>query len=222
MGAESTTKSSMISSVKSNFWLLLIIAVVIKQIPFVNVPFNWLESYFHEISHGLAALVSGGNIIRIQLFSNGAGLCTTQGGMAWLISFSGYAGAIGWGVLLFKVANFRQAFSRYITYVVLFLLITSCVLWVRDVLTLLICLVLIALFLATSKLKNYWVFPILLKVMALMVLLNGFQSPLYLIDGRGIGDGSALADITYIPEVVWIVIWAALAGYSLYRLSKTR
>ena len=59
------------------------------QIPIISIPFKWLDSYFHEISHGIAALVTGGEIIRIQLFTNGAGLCTTRGGSAFFISFFG-------------------------------------------------------------------------------------------------------------------------------------
>lgn len=206
---------------KPNFWVLLIIAVFIKQLPIVSVPFNWLESYFHEISHGLAAIFTGGSIARIQLFSNGAGLCTTLGGIAFVISFAGYAGAIGWGFLIFKVANFRHSFSHYLSYVLLILLSVSCIFWVRDILTLFICLVLIAMFFLAMKFKHLPLFPVLLKLIALMVLLNGLESPLYLIDGRGVGDGQALTKLTFIPEIFWILIWSAMAGFSLYRLSKS-
>ena len=52
---------------KSYFWLLLLAAIIIHQIPIISVPFKWLESYFHEISHGLAAVATGGRIVRIEL-----------------------------------------------------------------------------------------------------------------------------------------------------------
>ncbi len=63
--------------------ILLIVAVVVSRLPIISIPFNWLESYFHELSHGLAAIVSGGSIIKIELFTNGAGLCTTLGGIVF-------------------------------------------------------------------------------------------------------------------------------------------
>ncbi len=82
---------------KYHFFILFVAAIIIKQLPLVSIPFNWLESYFHEISHGLAAILTGGKVLRIQLFANGAGLCTTQGGISFVISFAGYAGATLWG-----------------------------------------------------------------------------------------------------------------------------
>ena len=41
---------------KYHFFILLIAAIIIKQLPLISIPFNWLESYFHEISHGIAAI----------------------------------------------------------------------------------------------------------------------------------------------------------------------
>ncbi|TRX57128.1 M50 family metallopeptidase [Thalassomonas sp. M1454] len=203
-----------------NFWLLLLLAIALKQIPYVTIPFNWLESYFHEISHGLAALVSGGSIVQIQLFINGAGLCTTLGGSAFLIAFSGYAGAVAWGVLIYKIADLKSSYSKYFSYFILALLVISSVLWVRDFLTLFICALLIALFLLSVKISHFQLLPLVLKIIALMVLLNSFQSPLYLIDGRGIGDGSALSQLTFIPEFVWIAVWTGLGAISIYRLGR--
>ena len=43
---------------KYHFFILLFVAIFLKQLPLITIPFNWLESYFHEISHGLAALLT--------------------------------------------------------------------------------------------------------------------------------------------------------------------
>lgn len=98
---------------KYQLYFLLLAAIVVRQIPIVSLPLNWLESYFHEMSHGIAALVTGGQIISIQLFANGAGLCTTQGGISFIISFFGYAGATLWGWLVFTIANSINAQHKY-------------------------------------------------------------------------------------------------------------
>ena len=111
---------------KYQFYLLLIIAVFVRQLPFVSIPLNWLESYFHEISHGIAALVTGGSIVKIELFTNGAGLCTTQGGFTFLISFLGYAGATFWGWTIYRVASAHQrAAAQIFSGVMLLLLVSS-------------------------------------------------------------------------------------------------
>ncbi|GAA6173027.1 M50 family metallopeptidase [Colwellia sp. KU-HH00111] len=201
--------------------MLLIAAIVIKQLPLVSIPFNWLESYFHEISHGIAAIVTGGTILRIQLFANGAGLCTTQGGMAVVISFSGYAGATLWGWGIYKLASAHQRAAQVFSVFILLLLICSVIFWGRDILTWFILAILAVVFLLTIKLKKINYLQGLMQLFGLLILLNSMSSPTYLLDGRHIGDGAALASVTFVPEIVWVLTWFAFALLALYSLYKT-
>jgi len=208
---------------KHHFFILLFFAIVIKQLPLISIPFNWLESYFHEISHGIAAILTGGKVLRIQLFANGAGLCTTQGGISFVISFAGYAGATLWGWGIYKLASAHQKAAQGFSVLILILLVSSIVLWGRDLLTWFILGVLAALFLLTIKLQKIHYLQRLMQLFGLLILLNSLSSPSYLLDGRHLGDGAALASMTFIPEVIWILIWfsiALLALYSLYKATK--
>ena len=204
------------------FWLLFIFAIIVLQIPIISIPFKWLESYFHEISHGLTAVFTGGSIVRIQLFPNGAGLCTTRGGSSFLISLMGYGGAIIWGGLLFSLASVHRNIARVFSIVLLCLLTTSILLWVRDLLTLFIVLVLVLLVAAQLKFSSHKTLQKMLQITGLLVLINSLMSPLYLLDGQAKGDGAALANITLIPEIVWVALWFVSALFMTYRLSKTK
>lgn len=208
---------------KYHFFILLLLAIVIKQLPLISIPFNWLESYFHEVSHGIAALLTGGNVLRIQLFANGAGLCTTQGGIDFVISFAGYAGATLWGWGIYRLSSIHQKAAQGFSLLVFFILVSSIIFWGRDLLTWLILGVLAALFLFTIKLKKIHYLQSLMQLFGLLILLNSLSSPAYLLDGRHLGDGAALASMTFIPEIIWVVIWfsiALLALFSLYKSSK--
>jgi len=205
---------------KYHFFILLFAAIILKQLPLITIPFNWLESYFHEISHGLAALLTGGHVLRIQLFANGAGLCTTQGGIAFVISFSGYAGATLWGWGIFKLSSANQRAAQIFSVVIFILLVSSMVFWGRDLLTWFILAVLAVIFLLTIKLQKVHYLQLLMQLFGLLILLNSLSSPSYLLDGRNLGDGAALASITYIPEVVWVLIWFSIALFALYSLYK--
>jgi hypothetical protein len=207
---------------KYQFWLFLLAAIVLRQIPILSLPFNWLETYFHEISHGIAALLSGGHIIKIELFANGAGLCTTQGGNRFLVSFFGYAGAIIWGAMIYISARSHQRLAQIFSIIIVLLLSTTLILWARDLLTIFICLVLLLLVLFSLKAKNLKMLQLLLQLFAMVVILNGLHSPLYLLDGRVIGDGASLANLTLIPEFIWVVIWSALGLVTLYFLAKIK
>lgn len=204
------------------FWLLFIFAIIVLQIPIISIPFKWLESYFHEISHGLTAVFTGGSIVRIQLFPNGAGLCTTRGGSSFLISLMGYGGAIIWGGLLFSLASVHRNIARVFSIVLLCLLTTSILLWVRDLLTLFIVLVLVLLVAAQLKFSSHKTLQKMLQITGLLVLINSLMSPLYLLDEQAKGDGAALANITLIPEIVWVALWFVSALFMTYRLSKTK
>lgn len=206
---------------KYHFFILLFVAIVIKQLPLVSIPFNWLESYFHEISHGIAAILTGGKVLRIQLFANGAGLCTTQGGIGFVISFAGYAGATLWGWGIFKLASAHQRVAQAFSVLILLLLVCSIVFWGRDLLTWFILAILAAIFLLTIKLKKMVYLQWLMQLFGLLILLNSLFSPAYLLDGRHLGDGAALASMTFIPEIIWVLIWFSIALLALYSLYKT-
>ena len=208
---------------KYHFFILLFSAILIKQLPLVSIPFNWLESYFHEVSHGIAAILTGGNVLRIQLFANGAGLCTTQGGIGFIITFAGYAGATLWGWGIYKLASAHQKVAQVFSVLIFILLVSSIVFWGRDLLTWFILGVLAALFLLTIKLQKIHYLQRLMQLFGLLILLNSLSSPSYLLDGRHLGDGAALASMTFIPEIIWVLIWfliALLALYSLYKTAK--
>lgn len=205
---------------KYHFWLYLLLAAILLQLPFASVPFKWLESYFHEISHGLAALLTGGKIMQIELFANGAGLCTTRGGSRFLIAFMGYAGATLWGFLIYSLASANQRMAQALTVLLMLLLASSLIFWVRDVLTLIILLVLLGLFALKLKLGKMKYLQWLLQFTGIMVLLNSLQSPFYLLDGRGIGDGANLANLTGIPEFIWVIVWFSLGLAAAYSLAK--
>ncbi|MBA6296527.1 M50 family metallopeptidase [Colwellia sp. MB02u-9] len=207
-------------SPKYKFWLMLLTAIIILQLPFISIPFKWLESYFHEISHGLTALLTGGSIVQIQLFPNGAGLCTTRGGSAFFISLMGYGGAILWGSLIFYLASSHRKTAHIFSILLIGLLASSILLWVRDLLTLFIVVVLLMLVIAQLKYSSQKHLQTLLQLTGLLVLINSLMSPLYLLDGQAKGDGAALANMTFIPEMIWVVIWFSVALFATYRLSK--
>ena len=200
---------------------MLLLAIVVREIPIISIPFKWLESYFHEISHGIAALITGGNIMRIQLFTNGAGLCTTLGGSTFLIAFAGYAGASIWGTLIYFFAGRTQRIAQVFSGFMMLLLASSILLWARDLLTLVILIVLLVMFFIAIKKHALPYLQKFMQLLGLIILLNSLLSPLYLLDGRHLGDGAALSGLTGIPEFIWIVCWTGLALFAVLFLRKS-
>ncbi|MFD2166412.1 M50 family metallopeptidase [Thalassotalea euphylliae] len=205
---------------KHQFWLVLLAAAIIREVPFLSLPFNWFESFFHEISHGFAAILTGGKIIRIELMLNGAGLCTTLGGIRFFTAFAGYAGAALWGYLIFQLASYNAKLTKTVIALLLVLITVCLVLWTRDLFTLVILLVLATVLLAKLRFATSRWLNRLVQLLGLTILLNAVISPLYLVDGHARGDGATLANLTLIPELAWVAIWMAIGLLFLYALAK--
>ena len=60
-------------------------------------PLKLLTVFFHEISHNIAAFLTGGSFGRIVLESNEGGVTWPSGGSRFLILNAGYLGSLLWG-----------------------------------------------------------------------------------------------------------------------------
>ncbi|MDQ6978692.1 MAG: M50 family metallopeptidase [Mariprofundaceae bacterium] len=197
------------------FLVLVMAALFLSWVPFLSIPFTWFMTFFHEISHGLMALFTGGSIASIVLHWDGSGLCYTRGGSRFLVLQAGYIGAVVWGVLLYHTAH--KVSERYIVAVVAVLgmvIAGAALLYARDVVTWLILAFLFALSVSIGKLQHLRGVNIALKFVAVYVMLDAVRAPLYLIDGKHYGDAASLSDLTGLPEMIWIILWLAvgLAG----------
>lgn len=176
-------------------------------------PLKWAETFYHELSHGIACILTGGKIVRIDLRFDGSGLCTTRGGWSVPILLAGYAGAALWGGALYMGGWMlgEQGVTLWLK-IELAVLVVVFVLWARDWRTWLILLMIGGIYgLAMTKVSSFYL-PVFLQFAGLYVLLNAIRAPLFLIDGQHVGDGAALADIfRVVPEGFWILLWLVFA-----------
>lgn len=199
--------------------LFIIVAFIVDYLPFINLPLLWSETFFHEISHGLAALLTGGMIHNITLFFNGSGICTTSGGSRFLISFSGYAGSALWGLLIYSVAStLSPKNAKVMVGIMILMLSATLLLWARDLSTIIILLILLLMY-TLPLVKSLWFsVKFFIQLVGVFVMLDAIRSPLYLLDGRDLGDGASLAQLTGLPEFFWVILWFVIAVGCLYLL----
>ena len=196
------------SSARQRLIVFIIAAFVIDYIPFVNLPFLWSQTFFHEISHGLAAIFTGGQIKQINLSFSGSGLCTTLGGIHLIVAFSGYAGSALWGLVIYLCAGaLSPSSTKIMSAIMVAMLAITVVLWARDLSTLIILAVLILMY-SLPLYRSLWLsVSSFIQLVGIYVLLESIRSPLYLLDGRDLGDGATLAQLILIPEIVWVGLW---------------
>lgn len=199
--------------------LFIVAAFIVDYLPFINLPFLWSETFFHEISHGLAALLTGGSIRNISLFFDGSGLATTSGGSRFLISFSGYLGSALWGLLIYRVADsLSPKNAKLMVGTMVLMLGVTLLLWARDISSIIILLILLLMYVLPLVKSLWFSVKFFIQLVGVFVMLDAIRSPLYLLDGRDLGDGASLAQLTGLPEFLWVALWFVIAVGCLYRL----
>ena len=175
-------------------------------------PLKIFVVFLHEISHGLAAVATGGSIVRIELNANQGGVCWTRGGSRFLTASAGYLGSLLWGAL-FLVAAARTRFDCWLVGLVGVFVIGVTVLYVRSGFGLVYGLAAGALLIGTATSFSESVSDALLRVIGTVSCLYApwdIASDLLLRDVAA-SDAHTIAGITHIPAVVWGVVWFLLA-----------
>lgn len=203
----------------NEFWGIFIVAGIISFIPIIKRPLTIIETFFHEFSHGLAAIITFGKIHNIRINIDGSGVCSTSGGLRLLILISGYAGASIFGFLIYYIGTqvqLNQAETFLYSMLIFFIFVT--LMWVRNLSTLM-CMVMIAtIFYFPLKHELYQYTSLYLKFIGIYICISALKAPLDLIDGQSVGDGAELFKITLLPEFIWIISWVAFAGFCLYNI----
>jgi hypothetical protein len=163
--------------------LFIVVAFIIDYLPFINLPFMWSETFFHEISHGLAAMITGGEILNVTLNFDGSGHCTTLGGTNFIITFSGYLGSALWGLLIYSLASsLSQGSAKIMAGIMIAMLVSTLLLWARDTSTIIILAILLLMY-TLPLIKVLWVSEkFFIQLVGIFVLLDSIRSPLYLLD----------------------------------------
>jgi hypothetical protein len=213
------------------WWLLAALAGLwlLWSTPVVY-PLKLLVVFFHELSHGLAAIVTGGRIVGIELVPQEGGLCRTAGGSRFLVLSAGYLGSLVWGgVILLLAAKSRQ--DRKITLALGLVLLGTAVLWVRPMISFAMAFALLAgaALVGASRLLSPGVNDFLLRLVGLTSLFYAvfdIQDDILRRPHLTESDAAQLAALTGIPTLVWGVIWMGLAlgagGWFLRRAWQTR
>ena len=197
-----------------------IFAIIISYIPFVGLPFIYLATIFHETSHALVALMTGGHVVEFVLSPDGSGHVVSQGGIGFLIAFSGYFGVTLWAALLFQAGRNQQV-TKAVLGILIVIFSMILIFWVNHIITGLILGAVIAFLIGMLLKISMNLMAYASQAMAILVLFNAIKSPLYLIDGRAVGDGAMLGKITLIPEIVWVSVWCFSGLAVLYWLFMT-
>ncbi|WP_299221736.1 M50 family metallopeptidase [uncultured Aquimarina sp.] len=122
--------------------VVALVVIVLWQLPYFGwfqYPFRLLGTWFHEMGHGLTALLAGGSFEYLEIYENGGGVAFYHLGGSYLPAFMGNAlvaagGLLGpavVGALLIISAKSHRS-SMIALRILIGVMILSLLLWIRS------------------------------------------------------------------------------------------
>ncbi|MBD3664856.1 M50 family metallopeptidase [Sulfitobacter aestuariivivens] len=195
-------------------WQLIAITIVIFalwQTPVV-LPLKIFVVFLHELSHGLAAVLTGGEIEELSLSPQQGGHAVTRGGNRFAILTAGYLGSLFLGVVLLLFA-LRSNLDRYATAICGIVMLVVTALFMREVFPVLFCLATGAVLLAIAAYLPHDVNDMVLRVIGLSSLI---YVPYDIFDDTiaraGLkSDAYMLAEAYGGSAMIWGVLWLGIS-----------
>lgn len=195
-------------------WQLIVVAILIYAFwstPVVY-PLRIMIVFLHELSHGLAALLTGGSVDRLVISPDEGGLAYVNGGSRFVILTAGYLGSLLFGVLFFVVA-LQTDLDRWALALAGACMLVVTALYLRDGFPLIFCTMA-----GVTMLLTAWFLPV--PVNDLMLRVIGISSLLYVpndIISDTISRSHLQSDARMLAEefggatMLWGGIWLAIS-----------
>ena len=193
---------------------LILIFIVISLLwgTVVLYPLKIFVVFMHEVSHGLAAYLTGGSIVEIEINPQQGGHALTKGGNPFWILTAGYLGSLIWGGIILLMAA-RTHFDKTISVLIGIGMVGITIGFGSDKFTYLfgvgfgIALIAIGLFLPEAA--NDWILRIIGTTSCLYAILDIKSDVLDRSHLRS--DARMLAELTNLPTLFWGVVWIIVA-----------
>lgn len=86
------------------FLILVLVAIFLLWENIVLYPLKLLVVFFHEASHALATLLTGGEVAEMMVNHRQGGHVLSRGGSRFVVLSAGYLGSLVWGMACYLIA----------------------------------------------------------------------------------------------------------------------
>ncbi len=183
-----------------------VITAVIWQFDFGKIilyPFTILGTWFHEMGHGIAALIMGGNFHSLEIYENGSGLASFSGPLYFgglsnaFVAASGPLGPTIAGTFLILLSKSAKR-SRLVILLLSIVFVISVILWVRSWFGIgIVLLFAIILFFISIKANDTWQLYTL-RFLGVQAFASLYMNIGYLFTGGGTVNGQVFSSDTYV------------------------
>ncbi len=198
-----------------------IVTIALWQIPggnYILYPFTILATWFHEMTHGLMALLLGGKFEKLIIFPNGSGIAYYSGPLflepisSVLVASAGPMGPPLAGAGLIMASRNPKASSMILKFLGIFLLFSALV-WVRSIFGFIAILVMGAIVLGISFMRSQEMRNFAVQFLGVQACVATYFQIDYLFSYSagplGISDTGRIQQILLLPYWFWGALMAA-------------
>lgn len=182
------------------------------ELMFLKSFLGWFETFFHEISHGIASLITGGIITSIELNWDGSGLCYSSGGNSTLTTFSGYFGASIWGSFIYLLTSHKNKLINNISIFGLLSIMIVFIFYSGNINTIIILFSMILILAVIYYFRKSSWSMLFSQFIGIYIIFNSLYSPTYLFGYTTMGDHISMQNHTGISSIFWIYLWVVLCS----------
>lgn len=184
-------------------------------------PIKLFVVLLHEISHGLAAIFSGGRVVSISIDLQLGGETSIEGGNAFIIASAGYLGSLLWGSLLF-ISGYDYKFSLWNTTIISVLLLLFAANFINGSTGIVLSMIFIIIMFVSPrylpKIINSYLLKSLGLVSSLYSLIDIKED--ILTSAPRQSDALILSQITGINPIVWGLVWILISAIIIFFLFR--
>lgn len=184
-------------------------------------PVKLFVVLLHEISHGIAAVLTGGSIKAINISIKLGGHCITRGGNEFIVASAGYLGSLILGSTLF-ISSYDFKLSKIVCTIFAgsFVVITAS--FISSNLGIIFTLLISAFLIISPRFFKPVIHTFLIRLIGILSSFYVFvdiKDDLLLKTTR-ITDATSLEIATNIPSIYWGLIWITITGIVIFYLIK--
>ncbi|MBE1282872.1 MAG: M50 family peptidase [Rhodobacteraceae bacterium] len=203
-------------------WQLLCLTAAVAALwqTDIMVPLRILTVFLHELSHVIAIVLTGGEVVNLTINPQEGGLVTSLGGNRFLSLSAGYLGSLLIGATLFVIA-LRTNWDRFVLSLLGIVTLAVAVLYVRDLFALGFTVAAGSAMLAASRFLSLTINDMILRVIGIS---NMIYVPLDIFDDT-ISRSYLQSDARMLAEEIgggtmlwgglWLILSMAVIGLTL-------
>ncbi|NBI30023.1 M50 family metallopeptidase [Chengkuizengella marina] len=208
-------------------FVMSIITVILMYVPFIGTFLRVINTMIHETGHALLTLFTNGDVTRIELFSNLEGVTFTKYS-TWISGFlSGISGYVFSSIIAFLcILLWKKGKYKWMIHLLLYISVINLVFWVRNLYGILwlVCFIPLLIYLLIQKSQR--LLESIALILSILLITTSFMSTidilvLSFISPNRAGDATFLNSITYIPALIWGILFFLQAFLFLYLSFKT-